>query len=148
MKAESGPDRKRSALMARVRQKGTSAELRVGKALRERGAAYRRNVRTLPGAPDFANRRRQWAVFVHGCFWHHHTGCSRATIPKSNTSFWRAKFEANRTRDARSIRELRRRRFRVVVIWECEIYSQIRLYEKLSQILESRRVDVAEPVNH
>lgn len=112
-------DPARSALMGRVRQRGTAPELAVAAALRQLGLAYRKNVRTLPGAPDFANRRRRWAVFVNGCYWHHH-GCSRGTTPTRNREFWIAKFATNRARDAAAIRALRTAGFRVVVIWECQ----------------------------
>ncbi len=83
MRAPKPSDPGRSALMGRVRQKGTEAELAVGRALRALGAAYRLNVETLPGSPDFANRKRGWAIFVNGCYWHHHRGCKRATVPKT-----------------------------------------------------------------
>lgn len=110
----------RSRLLGRVRQKKTAPEETVAKALRALGLSYRRNVKTLPGSPDFANATRRFAIFVNGCFWHAHTGCRRATVPKNNRAFWQAKFAANRARDARAIRDLRRRGFRVMVIWECE----------------------------
>lgn len=113
-------DPRRSGLMSRVRQRGTEAELAVAAALRKLGMGYRLNVTSLPGSPDFANRRMGWAIFVHGCFWHQHTGCKRATIPKTNQDFWRDKFSTNRIRDARAIRELRNLGFRVSLIWECQ----------------------------
>ena len=123
--------------MARVRQKGSAAELEVAAALRSLGAAYRKNVRSLPGSPDFANRRRRWAVFVNGCFWHQHTGCHRATVPKANNTFWVEKFTANRKRDARAVLALRRAGFRVAIIWECEAdHAETRL----SKVLEPRGV--------
>ena len=56
--------------------------------LRGMGLFYRRNVRSLPGSPDFANKSRKWAVFVNGCFWHHHDGCARATVPTRNRDYW------------------------------------------------------------
>jgi DNA mismatch endonuclease Vsr len=124
--------------MARVRQKGTKIETIVGEVLRSHGLHYRRNVGQLPGSPDFANRTHKWAVFVNGCFWHRHTGCSKATIPKSNTEFWTTKFRANRTRDARAIRLLRKEGFRVVIVWECQ---RDRLCPRLRKILEARRVN-------
>jgi DNA mismatch endonuclease Vsr len=127
--------------MARVRQSGTAAELVVAASLRSLGASYRVNVRRLPGSPDFANRKRKWAVFVHGCFWHHHARCKRATVPKSNQKFWREKFTANRMRDKRAVLELTRSGYRVAVIWECEIGDD-RLLKKLSQVLEPGGVDV------
>ncbi len=100
------PDPKRSALMARVRQRGTTPELVVASILRNLGLAYRLNVRGLAGSPDFSNRRRRWAIYVHGCFWHQHTGCKHATMPKANEAFWRDKFTTNRRRDANAIRSL------------------------------------------
>jgi DNA mismatch endonuclease Vsr len=127
-----------SARMAGVRQRGTRTEAQVGGALRIAGASYRKNVKSLPGAPDFANKSQGWAVFVNGCFWHHHTGCRRATIPKSNTDFWIEKFRANRARDSRAIRALRRRGYRVVVVWECEVRAVSR---KLDQIFKPRSVN-------
>ncbi|WP_271529067.1 very short patch repair endonuclease [Bradyrhizobium sp. CCBAU 25338] len=132
------PDAETSARMARIRQKGTKIETIVATVLRDLGVHYRKNVKKLPGSPDFANRSKRWAVFVNGCFWHHHKGCLRATIPKSNRNFWLAKFRDNRRRDARSITLLRREGYRVIIIWECE-ENQIRA--KLTKILKSRRVD-------
>ena len=111
----------RAALLARVRRARTAPEDAVAGLLRAHGLHYRRNVRGLPGSPDFANRTRRWAIFVNGCFWHRHTGCSRATVPKHNRGFWLEKFAANRRRDAAGIRRLRALGFRVLVIWECQI---------------------------
>jgi DNA mismatch endonuclease Vsr len=138
----------RSALMARVRQRGTAAELMVGAVLRSLGASYRINVRGLPGSPDFANRTRKWAVFVHGCFWHHHAGCKRATVPKTNRAFWQEKFISNRKRDRKAVFNLRRWGYRVAVIWECEISRETLVRSKLSQILESGGVNMRETINH
>ena len=107
--------------------------------LRSVGVAYRKNVRGLPGSPDFANRSRRWAIFVQGCFWHAHRGCRRATKPKSNSLFWSEKFARNRARDAKAIVLLRRQGFRVVVVWECEIDAA---QDRLSKVLKSRRVDM------
>jgi DNA mismatch endonuclease Vsr len=124
--------------MAAIRQKGTNIETSVAVALRDCGLRYRRNVKQLAGSPDFANRTRRWAIFVNGCFWHHHAGCRKATIPKSNTGFWKKKFRDNQLRDARAIRALRREGYRVVVIWECQ---KNQIPKKLRQILEARGID-------
>lgn len=148
MRPSKPDDPKRSALMARVRQRGTDAERAVGSALRSFGSSYRLNVRSLPGAPDYANKRRKWAVFVNGCFWHHHRGCKRATVPKANRDFWLDKFRTNRRRDARAVRALRGRGFRVVVVWECEASDPVALARKLLKILEARQIDVPEPIDH
>lgn len=109
----------RARLLGRVRQARTAPEEVVAKALRAAGLGYRRNVRDLPGRPDFANKRAKWAIFVNGCFWHAHRGCRKASVPKNNRAFWVAKFAANRRRDAAAIRALRAAGFRVLVVWEC-----------------------------
>jgi DNA mismatch endonuclease Vsr len=127
-----------SARMARIRQKGTKVEAVVAAVLRDLGLHYRKNVKQLPGSPDFANRSRRWAIFVNGCFWHHHKGCRRATIPKSNTEFWTTKFRENQRRDARAVARLKRDDYRVVVIWECQ---QKRIRAKLSKVLETGRIN-------
>jgi DNA mismatch endonuclease (patch repair protein) len=113
-------DPMRRALMQRVRQKGTPAEKAVARACRELGLRYRLNVKSLPGSPDLANKKERWAIFVHGCFWHQHEGCAKATTPKRNAGFWREKFVANRNRDNRKIRQLRALGYRVLVLWQCE----------------------------
>jgi DNA mismatch endonuclease (patch repair protein) len=138
-------DPRRSALMSRVRQRGTKAELVTAAALRRLGISYRLNVSSLPGSPDFANRRRMWAIFVHGCFWHQHTGCRRATVPRTNTDFWRDKFLTTRVRDARALRELRRQGYRVVVVWECEAANAERLRERLQRVSGAFRSESTGP---
>ncbi len=145
MTAPIKPDSARAALMGRVRQKDTRPELQVAATLRSLGLRYRKNVRSLPGSPDFANKRRRWAVFVHGCFWHRHTGCRRATTPRANREFWLEKFAANRLRDARAIRKLRSMGFKVVIVWECQTALA---RDRLSKIPEPRRVDVPDPIDH
>jgi DNA mismatch endonuclease (patch repair protein) len=107
--------------MKRVRRRDTSAEMIVRRWLHSRGVRYRVGVRTLPGSPDLVNRTQGWAIFVHGCFWHGHEGCSAGHLPASNVSFWTEKIGANRARDERKIRELEGLGLRVIVIWECDL---------------------------
>lgn len=121
----------RSRLMARVRQKGTAPELVVRTLLRREGASYRLNARDLPGSPDIVHRGRRKAIFVHGCFWHRHPGCPRATTPKQNFVFWQEKFDRNIQRDERKLAELRAEGYDVLVIWECETLSPESLAPKL-----------------
>lgn len=144
MRTPHASSRQRSALMKRVRQKGTSAELKVAAALRRLGYSYRKNVRSLPGSPDFANQKLGWVVFVNGCYWHHHTNCRRATIPSTNRDFWTAKFRDNRKRDAKAVRDLRLKGFQVVLVWECETDSPAK---KLSQLTKSSGIDMDKPVD-
>lgn len=136
----------RSALMSRIRQRGTTAEIAVGRELSRRQHRYRKNVRSLPGSPDFANKSGCWAVFVHGCFWHRHAGCVRTTMPKTNRSFWMEKFSANIDRDERSVAALKAMGYRVAIVWECEALRGD--FAGKLDILESRAVDVRDAIDH
>ena len=111
----------RSRLMASVRQHGTAPELVVRKVARDAGLVVRTNGRSLPGSPDLFCANPPRAVFVHGCFWHRHPGCSAATMPKTHRDFWMAKFTANVERDRRKLRQLRALGYRVITIWECQV---------------------------
>lgn len=113
-------DSARSALMRRVRQRGTPGEKRVATVCRQLGLTYRLNVRSLPGSPDLANKTYRWAIFVSGCFWHQHPGCAKATMPKRNAAFWQDKLAGNVRRDAGKTEALRNLEFTVLTIWDCE----------------------------
>lgn len=112
------PDRSR--LMARVRQKNSGPELLVRSILHRAGFRFRLHRRDLPGTPDIVLPRHRVAIFVHGCFWHRHPGCSRATTPKTRVDFWKAKFDRNVERDAAACAALREGGWTPVVIWECQ----------------------------
>ncbi|MBU2826942.1 very short patch repair endonuclease [Acidithiobacillus ferriphilus] len=90
-----------SRRMAKVRQKGTDAEIALRRGLHQRGLRYRVDYEVLKKprrVADVAFPGLKIAIFVDGCFWH---GCpEHATWPKQNAEFWRQKIEANRLRDA------------------------------------------------
>ncbi|MCD9027829.1 DNA mismatch endonuclease Vsr [Luteimonas sp. BDR2-5] len=113
----------RSERMSRIRGKNTRPELALRKVLHRLGLRYRLHGAGLPGKPDLVFPRYKAVVFVHGCFWHRHAGCSIATTPKSNTPFWLEKFEKNVSRDVRVTSQLEESGWRVFVIWECEVSS-------------------------
>lgn len=110
----------RSRMMAGIRSKNTKPELLVRSWLHRRGFRFRLHGAGLPGRPDLVFKQYRAVVFVHGCFWHRHSRCRYASIPASNQSFWRAKFEANTARDLKVRRQLRQLGWRVLVLWECE----------------------------
>jgi DNA mismatch endonuclease (patch repair protein) len=125
-----------SVRLGKIRQKDTAPEQLVRKLVAGLGVRYTLRNRDLPGSPDLANRKRRWTIFVHGCFWHSHRGCMRATIPKRNREFWVAKFEANRRRDERAVARLRRMGLAVSVVWECDAELRPRVVaERLARFL-------------
>jgi DNA mismatch endonuclease (patch repair protein) len=110
-----------SCRMARVRQRGTRAELDLRKALHGRGLRYRIQVPLLakpPRVADIVFPKIFLAIFVDGCFWH---SCSaHASWPKSNAAFWRGKIETNRACDADINMRLKALGWKVVRVWAHE----------------------------
>ena len=127
----------RSAVMRKVPGKGSSAELKVRRALTALGVRYRLHRKELPGSPDIVMAGRRLALFVHGCFWHGHD-CRRGDRPpKANASYWSAKIARNRARDARVQDELRTRGWRPEVIWECELKDAEALRARRGTLLQA-----------
>lgn len=113
--------KERSLLMSRIRGKNTSPEMTVRRLLWSAGFRYRLHAKGLPGKPDIVFARRRAAIFVHGCFWHRHEGCTLFRLPKTRSSFWDDKLQRNRERDASAIAALVAGGWRVAVAWECGV---------------------------
>lgn len=111
----------RSWMMRNIRGKDTKPELLLRRALHARGFRYRLHHKKLPGSPDLVFPRHRAAVFVHGCFWHRHPGCPKASTPATREDFWQKKFAENTARDRRNIDQLQLAGWRVLVVWECEL---------------------------
>jgi len=108
------------------------------------GLRFRLHPKDLPGKPDLVFPRWRTVLFVNGCFWHCHDGCSRARVPQSNKVYWRRKLDRNVQRDRENIRSLRRAGWRVIVIWECESKDARKLARVLrrkivAKVLKSRK---------
>lgn len=128
----------RSELMSRVRGQGNvSTEKKVVGILRGAGITGWRRHLPLPGRPDFTFRKQRVCIFVHGCFWHDCPRCGK----RSNTrpDYWASKIETNRKRDQRVTRELKRRGYRVNIVWECTLRRKNpkQAAERLLQFLRS-----------
>jgi DNA mismatch endonuclease (patch repair protein) len=121
--------------MGRIRSKNTTPEMLVRKLLFSMGYRYRIHRKDLPGTPDIALFNKKKAIFVHGCFWHLHTGCKVSHIPKTNSDFWHAKLQRNHERDILNQMMLIDSGWNVLVIWECQIKDLGNLREKLSKFL-------------
>ena len=111
--------------MSRIRGKATKPELLVRHWLWSHRYRYRLNVKSVPGKPDIVLRKYRTAIFVNGCFWHGHEGCSLYSVPKSNTDFWIAKVQRNRERDQQEYKALNDAGWLVIVIWECQLQKTV-----------------------
>ena len=126
----------RSEIMARVRSKNTSPEILIRSSLHKSGLRFRIHRKDLPGNPDIVFPSRRLAIFVNGCFWHQHTGCKRATIPLTRRDYWEKKLLRNVERDATNYSALELAKWRVIVVWECEITAS-RVAELITEIRQS-----------
>jgi DNA mismatch endonuclease, patch repair protein len=124
----------RSRMMSAVRSRNTAPEMRVRRFLHACGFRYRLHVRALPGCPDIVLPKFRTAIFVHGCFWHQHSGCAKARLPTSNSAFWADKLARNVARDRAAIYSLEQDGWRVLVVWECETRQQEQLHDLASTI--------------
>jgi len=119
------PSPETSRRMAKVRQKGTDAEIALRREIRKMGLRYRVDYEVLKKPrriADIAFPRRKIAIFVDGCFWH---GCpEHATWPKQNAEFWRQKIESNRRRDTDTNDRLRDINWTVLRFWSHESPSE------------------------
>lgn len=128
----------RSRMMSGIHGKDTGPERAVRSDLHKAGLRFRLNVATLPGRPDIVLARWKTVVFVHGCFWHRHSGCRFSSSPKSRVEFWREKFRDNVARDRRSAKALTTAGWKVHVLWTCEI-TPARIARLAKAIRGSRR---------
>ncbi len=121
--------------MSRVRSIDTLPEMLVRKTLHSLGFRYRVHYKGLPGKPDIVFTRRNIAIFVHGCFWHQHPGCKRASTPASNKGYWGPKLARNVSRDRTNTERLEEAGWKVAVIWECETKNLDTMTRKLVDLL-------------
>lgn len=115
-----------SKVMSANKGKNTNPEIQIRKALWKNNIkGYRLNHNKVPGKPDIVFVSKKLAIFVHGCYWHRCPTCN-LSIPKSNSMFWKDKFEKNKERDNRKTEELIRLGWNVLVVWECEIKMDLK----------------------
>lgn len=125
----------RSRIMRANKRSGTKPEERMAQALRYLGIRHHRDAK-MPGHPDFLFPDARLALFIHGCFWH----CcpQHFRMPKTRTAEWQAHFAANRRRDRQAKRELRRRGWRPLVVWE---------HEELAEAVRRVQAEVHRPLD-
>jgi DNA mismatch endonuclease, patch repair protein len=134
-------EEKRSWNMSRIHSSNTKAEVIVRSYLHNKGFRFRLKNK-IPGKPDIYLKKYGSVIFVHGCFWHRHTGCRRASTPKSNKDYWDDKFRKNTERDKRVIRELKKKGLKVHIIWECQVHDQSileKVVNKIRKVIEEEK---------
>ena len=131
------PDAQRRIMQA-IRSKHTKPELLVRSLVHQMGYRYRLHRQDLPGKPDLVFGPRRMLIFVHGCFWHQHTGCREGRLPASNQEYWKRKLAKNVNRDAEHLTRLGADGWDTFVIWECETNNKSALRRRLKKFLRGR----------
>ena len=112
-------------------------ELMVRSAIPDAFGEFETNQRDLPGTPDIVFRSQKVAVFIHGCYWHRHRDCPLATFPTTDIQRWLRTFNTTVRRDTDAIHNLRSMGWRHLIMWECEIDSDLgRLVSELALLLD------------
>lgn len=127
--------------MASIHSEDTRPEQAVRRELWQRGYRFRKCVRTLPGTPDIVLPKYRTCIFVNGCFWHGHKGCSKFVMPKTRTEFWVNKIARNQERDLVNIQRLESIGWSAITVWECELGKSgiENTMEKIESMLEENR---------
>ncbi len=125
----------RSKNMAAIRSKDTKPEIYFRKLLFAQGYRYSLNSRKVSGHPDIYLRKYNTAIFIHGCFWHRHSGCQYAYMPKSRVEFWQKKFETNVKRDDVVRMGLQDNGIKCLIVWECTVKKMMKNRESCEMYL-------------
>lgn len=109
--------------MQHIRSKDTAIELKLRKALWEKGYRYRKNYKDLPGKPDIVLTKYKIVIFCDGEFFH---GKDWEVLkPKlensNNGEFWIKKISRNIERDNEVDKELLFLGWTVIRFWGDEI---------------------------
>jgi len=127
---------KRSEIMKAIRSEDTIPEMKIRKALHGLGHRFRLHARHLPGNPDIILPKYHTAIQVRGCFWHGHS-CRDGHTPQSRRAYWRPKLEKTKRRDYRNDASLRRKGWRLLVVWECRIRTSSGVAREIARIQKS-----------
>ena len=125
----------RSALMGKIKSKDTQFERNVFIELRKKGTRFLKHYAGAEGNPDIALPKARKAVFLHSDFWHGWRMPLWEDILPNN--FWKEKLKRNRLRDRKVVRALRRKGWKVLVVWEHQIDKAPRTaVERIAAFLE------------
>lgn len=111
----------RSENMSRIRGRDTGPEIFLRAALDHAHLHPELYGQTPAGRPDLVFPGERLAIFIDGCFWH---GCPVHYVrPRTREDFWAAKLRANVDRDRAQTATLEALGWRVLHVWEHEVYE-------------------------
>jgi DNA mismatch endonuclease (patch repair protein) len=105
--------------------KNTKPEVRLQNGLIARGHDIDLHVKGLPGTPDIVFSEQNIAVFVHGCYWHRHQGCSVQRKPTEYSVTETKRRNSTVLRDAKVAQDILKLGWTQYIAWECHINSAL-----------------------
>jgi len=109
--------------MQHIKAGNTKIEVKLRKALWNKGYRYRKNYKELPGKPDIALKKYKIAIFCDGEFFHGKDWeILKPRLEKSNNSeYWISKISRNRQRDDEVNKKLLYMGWTVIRFWGKDI---------------------------
>lgn len=123
-----------SYTMSRIRGKDTSIEVKLRKALYEKGCRYRCNSKYIFGHPDISFKGVKVVVFCDSEFWHGKDFEENEKKIQSNRDYWIPKIKRNIERDKEVNEKLTQEGYMIFRYWGGEI--QKNLDKCVTEILE------------
>lgn len=113
--------------MSHIKSKDTSIEVKLRRALWQKGYRYRKNYKVLPGKPDIAITKYKIAIFCDSEFFHgKNWEILKPHLEEGNNSdYWIPKIEKNRKRDDVINKQLLFLGWTVVRFWGKDILQNV-----------------------
>lgn len=113
--------------MSNIKNKDTSIEVELRKALWDKGYRYRKNYKKLPGKPDIVLTKYKIAIFCDSEFFHGKDWeALKVQLEKGkNSKFWIDKISKNRERDDNINKQLNFMGWTVIRFWGKDIKKDI-----------------------
>lgn len=128
-----------SYTMSRIRGKDTSIEVKLRKALYEKGCRYRCNSKYIFGHPDISFKGVKVVVFCDSEFWHGKDFEENEKKILSNREYWIPKIKRNIERDNEVNEKLTQEGYLIFRFWGGEIEKNLdKCVTKILEGLSSR----------
>lgn len=129
--------------MQAIRSKETSIEMKLRKALWEKGYRYRKNYSKLIGKPDIVFVSLKIVIFCDSEFFHGFDWENRKSWIKSNRGYWIPKIESNMKKDKLVNKTLRDEGWKLLRFWGKEIEKNLeKCVSEIEMTIKSRMEQV------
>lgn len=113
--------------MSNIKNKDTGIEVKLRKALWDKGYRYRKNYKDLPGKPDIVLTKYKLAIFCDSEFFHGKDwdDLQEQLDRGNNADFWKKKISQNKVRDEEINKQLNFMGWTVIRFWGKDIKKDV-----------------------